>query len=71
MFSLLWFCATGGSDEGDEWETDVEGGVQGGPGASASPKHPGKSSHKPVRLTRKSNRVLANKPQDFQVLSEF
>ncbi|TKS85668.1 Dysferlin Dystrophy-associated fer-1-like protein [Collichthys lucidus] len=57
----------GGSDEGDEWETDVEGGVQGGPGASASPKHPGKSSHKPVRLTRKSNRVLANKPQDFQI----
>ncbi|TMS04767.1 Myoferlin [Larimichthys crocea] len=56
-----------GSDEGDEWETDVEGGVQGGPGASASPKHPGKSSHKPVRLTRKSNRVLANKPQDFQI----
>ncbi|KAG8000133.1 Myoferlin, partial [Nibea albiflora] len=56
----------GGSDEGDEWETDVEG-VQGGPGDSASPKQPGKSSHKPVRLTRKRNRLLANKPQDFQI----
>ncbi|XP_040905251.1 myoferlin [Toxotes jaculatrix] len=58
----------GGSDEGDEGEADMEGGGQGGsPGAPASPNQPGKPSHKPVRLSRKRHRALANKPQDFQI----
>uniref|UniRef100_UPI0037E7FE4C myoferlin isoform X2 n=1 Tax=Semicossyphus pulcher TaxID=241346 RepID=UPI0037E7FE4C len=58
----------GGSEEGDEGEADVEGGLQaGGPGAPTSPNQPGKPGHKLVRLSRKRNRALANKPQDFQI----
>ncbi|XP_070697288.1 myoferlin [Pempheris klunzingeri] len=55
----------GGSDEGDEGEADVEGGGQGGP--PTSPNQPGKPRHKPIRLSRKRHRALANKPQDFQI----
>ncbi|KAI3363230.1 hypothetical protein L3Q82_011863, partial [Scortum barcoo] len=56
-----------GSDEGVDGEADVEGGGQGGsPGAPISPNQPGKRSHKAIRLSRKTNRSLANKPQDFQ-----
>ncbi|XP_044069652.1 myoferlin isoform X2 [Siniperca chuatsi] len=54
----------GVSDEDDEGEEDVEGG---GPGAPTSPNQPGKPSHKPIRLSRKRHRALANKPQDFQI----
>lgn len=69
---FLWLCPTGGSDDTDEGEADVEGGGQGGsPGAPTSRNQPGKPSHKSVRLSRKRHRALANKPQDFQVLSEF
>ncbi|XP_041645504.1 myoferlin [Cheilinus undulatus] len=58
----------GGSDEGDEGEADADGGFQGGgPGASTSPNQPGKPGHKPVRISRKKTRALANKPQDFQI----
>ncbi|XP_054456803.1 myoferlin [Anoplopoma fimbria] len=58
----------GDSEEGDEREADVEGGDQGErPGDPTSPNQPGKPSHKPVRLCRKTNRALANKPQDFQI----
>uniref|UniRef100_A0A4W6E422 Myoferlin n=1 Tax=Lates calcarifer TaxID=8187 RepID=A0A4W6E422_LATCA len=46
----------------------MDGGVQGGsPGAPTSPNQPGKPGHKPVRLSRKRHRALANKPQDFQI----
>lgn len=62
----------GGSEVGDEGEADTEGGVHGGsPAAPTSPNQPGKPSHKPIRLRHKRHRALANKPQDFQVLSEF
>ncbi|KAF7655921.1 hypothetical protein LDENG_00048500 [Lucifuga dentata] len=55
----------GGSEEGEEGETDVEGGGQGGsPGAATTPILP---RHKPIRLSRKRHRALANKPQDFQI----
>ncbi|XP_056291609.1 myoferlin isoform X2 [Pseudoliparis swirei] len=58
----------GDSDEGDERETDVEeGGQTGSPGAPTSPNQSGKASHKPVCLSRKRHRALANKPQDFQI----
>ncbi|XP_042357528.1 myoferlin [Plectropomus leopardus] len=61
----------GGSDEGDEGdegEADVEGGGQSGnPGAPTSPNQPGKPRQKPIRLSRKRHRALANKPQDFQI----
>ncbi|XP_031161831.1 myoferlin isoform X1 [Sander lucioperca] len=58
----------GDSDEGDEGEADVEGeGQSGSPGAPTSPNQPGKPSHKPLRLSRKKHRALANKPQDFQI----
>ncbi|KAF1375699.1 hypothetical protein PFLUV_G00222910 [Perca fluviatilis] len=58
----------GESDEGDEGEADVEGeGQSGTPGAPTSPNQPGKPSHKPLRLSRKRHRALANKPQDFQI----
>ncbi|KAM9345045.1 myoferlin [Symphorus nematophorus] len=57
----------GGSDDADE-EADVEGGGQdGSPGAPTSPNQPGKPSRKPIRLSRKRHRALANKPQDFQI----
>ncbi|XP_034538293.1 myoferlin [Notolabrus celidotus] len=58
----------GGSDEDDEGEADAEGGFQGGgSGAPTSPNQPGKPGHKSVRISRKTNRALANKPQDFQI----
>uniref|UniRef100_A0A8C4DZA7 Myoferlin like n=1 Tax=Dicentrarchus labrax TaxID=13489 RepID=A0A8C4DZA7_DICLA len=77
VFYVIWdvysknvvdICTTGGSDEGDEGEADVEGEGQGGsPGAPTSPNQPGKPSHKPLRLRRKRHKALANKPQDFQI----
>ncbi|XP_068184208.1 myoferlin [Antennarius striatus] len=59
----------GGSDDDDDGgEANVEGGGQSGnPEAPAAPTPPGKPSHKPVRLSRKRQRALANKPQDFQI----
>ncbi|XP_034754827.1 myoferlin isoform X2 [Etheostoma cragini] len=55
-------------DVGDEGEADVEGeGQRGSPGAPTSPIQPRKPSHKPLRLSRKRHRTLANKPQDFQI----
>ncbi|KAM6997545.1 myoferlin [Tautogolabrus adspersus] len=59
----------GGTDEGDEGEADAEGGFQGGgPGSPTSPNQPGKPpGNKLVRISRKRNRALANKPQDFQI----
>lgn len=63
-------CLSGGSNGGDEGEALVDRGAQGG-GASAatSANQPGKPDRKPGRLSRKRHRALANKPQDFQVLS--
>ncbi|XP_011601595.2 myoferlin isoform X1 [Takifugu rubripes] len=58
----------GGTDEGDEEEALVDGGGQGGGvSAASSSNQPGKQGRKPVRLSRKRNRALANKPQDFQI----
>ncbi|XP_069548793.1 myoferlin [Brachyistius frenatus] len=58
----------GGSEEGDEGDTDMEGGGQdGSPGGPTSPNQPLKPSHKPIRLSRKRHRALANKHQDFQI----
>lgn len=69
---MLWFCTPGGDEDTDEAEGDVDGGGQGGsPGAPTSPNQPGRAGHKAIRLSRKRHRALANKPQDFQVLSEF
>lgn len=63
---------TGGSDEDDEGEADVDGGGTGeSSGSPTSPNQPGKPNRKPIRLRRKRHRALANKPQDFQVLYEF
>lgn len=57
-----------GGEEGDEGEADMDGGDQGGgPGVPVSPNQPGKPGHKPVRVSRKRHRALANKPQDFQI----
>lgn len=62
---------TGGSDDGDEGD-GADGGGQGESlGSPSSSNQPGKPNRKPVRLTRKKHRALANKPQDFQVLFEF
>lgn len=59
---------TGGNGDNDEGQDNVEGAGQlGGPGIPTSPNQPGK----PKRLVRKRHKTLANKPQDFQVLSEF
>ncbi|XP_022619550.1 myoferlin isoform X1 [Seriola dumerili] len=59
----------GGSDEGDEGEADMDGG--GGqdesPVGPTSTNQPGKPNQKPIRLSRKRHRALANKPQDFQI----
>ncbi|TNM99953.1 hypothetical protein fugu_012986 [Takifugu bimaculatus] len=58
----------GGTDEGDEEEALVDGGGQGGGvSAASSSNQPGKQGRKPVRLSRKRHRALANKPQDFQI----
>ncbi|KAM9847707.1 myoferlin [Aulostomus maculatus] len=58
----------GASEEGDEGEADVDGGGQGGAsGAATSTNQSGKPSHKPMRLSRKRHRTLANKAQDFQI----
>ena len=64
---------TGGSDEGDEGEAVMEGGGQGRSpgGAPTSLNQPGKPNHKPISLSRKRPRAMANKPQDFQVLFKF
>lgn len=70
MSWLLWFCITGGSDDADEGEEDVGGGGQ-GERTPTSPNQPGKPSHKTIHLSRKRHKSLANKPQDFQVLSEM
>lgn len=61
---------TGVSDEGGEAEGDVEGRGQGGSPADST-HQPGKPGHMPVCLRRKRHKTLANKVQDFQVLSEF
>lgn len=66
-YNLCLFCLSGGTDEVDEEEAFVDGGGQGG-GVSSSSNQPGKPGRKPVRLSRKRHRALANKPQDFQVL---
>ncbi|XP_071371948.1 myoferlin isoform X1 [Centroberyx affinis] len=60
----------GGSEEAEEGEEDMEGGgggQVGSPGAAGTPSQPGKPSQKPIRLSRKRHRALANKPQDFQI----
>ncbi|KAG7216326.1 hypothetical protein INR49_021730 [Caranx melampygus] len=58
----------GGSDEGNEGEADMDGGGQGeSSGSPTSSKQPGKPNRKPIRLSRKRHRALANKPQDFQI----
>ncbi|XP_058507903.1 myoferlin [Solea solea] len=56
----------GGSDEGEEGE-EGETDVDGSPRSPTLPNQPGKPSHKPLRLSRKRHRALANKPQDFQI----
>ncbi|XP_072293204.1 myoferlin-like isoform X1 [Eucyclogobius newberryi] len=54
--------------EGDEGDSDADGGVGvTTPGVTALSHQPGKPSHKPVRLSGKRHRALANKPQDFQI----
>lgn len=68
-YNLCLFCLSGGTDEGDEEEAFVDGGDPGGGVSSASSSNqPGKPRRRPVRLSRKRHRALANKPQDFQVL---
>lgn len=62
---------TGGSDDGDEGDGADGGGQVESLGSPSSSNQPGKPNRKPVRLTRKKHRALANKPQDFQVLFEF
>ncbi|XP_036979815.1 myoferlin [Acanthopagrus latus] len=62
------YADTGGDEDTDEAEGDVDGGGQGGsPGAPTSPNQPGRAGHKAVRLSRKRHRALPNKPQDFQI----
>ncbi|XP_041865734.1 myoferlin isoform X2 [Melanotaenia boesemani] len=58
----------GGSEKGvEEDENMEETSLVGSPGAPTLPNQPGKPSHKPLRLSRKRHRALANKPQDFQI----
>ncbi|KAK7901768.1 hypothetical protein WMY93_018537 [Mugilogobius chulae] len=59
-------------EDGDEVDSDADGGVGGGTsGVPSSTHQPGKPGHKSVRLSRKRNRALANKPQDFQLTHCF
>lgn len=63
---------SGGNNDDDEGEALVDGGGQGeGVYAATSANQPGKPDRKPGRLSRKRHRALANKAQDFQVLSLF
>lgn len=63
---------SGGDNDGDDGEALVDrGGQGGGVSAATSAKQPGKPDRKPGRLSRRRHRALANKPQDFQVLSLF
>lgn len=71
-YSKFMIAVLGDSEVGDEGEADMDGGVHGGSSTAPNlPNQPGKPSHKPIRLRHKRHRALANKPQDFQVLSEF
>ncbi|XP_008284661.1 myoferlin isoform X2 [Stegastes partitus] len=57
-----------GSEEDDEGAAGTECGSQGGsPGTPSSPNQPKKHGLKPVRLSRRRHRALANKRQDFQI----
>lgn len=63
---------SGGNNDGDDGEALVDGGGQGGGvSAATSAKQPGKPDRKPGQLSRRRHKTLANKPQDFQVLSLF
>ncbi|XP_027862277.1 myoferlin [Xiphophorus couchianus] len=58
----------GDNEEDDETQDVMDGAGQvGSSGMPPLPNQPGKPSHKSHRLSRKRNRVLANKPQDFQI----
>ncbi|KAJ8406813.1 hypothetical protein AAFF_G00297290 [Aldrovandia affinis] len=54
-----------GGDGGDEEEGDTADGGQ--MGSASSPGQPGNPNQRVMRRTRKRNRPLANKPQDFQI----
>ncbi|KAM8859825.1 myoferlin isoform 2-T2 [Spinachia spinachia] len=56
------------SGEGDERDADVGGRIHSGsPGAPTSQNQAGKPGYKSVHPSRKRNRALTNKPQDFQI----
>ncbi|CAB1338056.1 unnamed protein product [Coregonus sp. 'balchen'] len=55
----------GGGEEKDE--DFIDGGQSGCAGGVPSPGQPGNPNQRLVRSTRKRNRPLANKPQDFQI----
>ncbi|KAM8859827.1 myoferlin isoform 4-T4 [Spinachia spinachia] len=58
----------GDSGEGDERDADVGGRIHSGsPGAPTSQNQAGKPGYKSVHPSRKRNRALTNKPQDFQI----
>lgn len=64
LFALL---SAGEEEKGVDSDEDVTDGAEpGAPGGSPSGQ-PGKDSKKVIRTTRKKQRTLANKPQDFQV----
>lgn len=61
--------SAGEEEKGVDSDEDVADGIEpGAPGGSPSGQ-PGKDSKKVIRTTRKRQRTLANKPQDFQVQS--
>uniref|UniRef100_A0A3P9PXD5 Myoferlin n=1 Tax=Poecilia reticulata TaxID=8081 RepID=A0A3P9PXD5_POERE len=59
---------TNDNEEDGDTEDIMDGAGQvGSSGMPPSPNQPGKPTHKLHRLNRKRHKVLANKPQDFQI----
>ncbi|KAI5606264.1 myoferlin [Silurus asotus] len=54
-----------GKEDGDEETTDW--GDPRTPGEAATPGQPGKTSQKMIRMSRRRQKALSNKPQDFQI----
>lgn len=71
IFAKRVFCS-GVNEEDDETDEGMNGADQvGSSGMPPVPNQPGKTRHKSHHFNRKKHKLLANKPQDFQVLSYF
>lgn len=70
---FLFFVFFSGNNEDDDDGEDVMARTDqvDNSGMASSTKQPGKRPIKPRHYSKKRQKILANKPQDFQVLSEF